>query len=102
MPLKECMEKHTEKELLFWQEWKKRKWNLPERSDHYVMDNTAILLKILALLPGTPPQVDPNRLKIKFKFGKGSPESSTAHKRNLTAMVKSIWKSRVNYKDPSK
>lgn len=39
MPLQECMEKHTERQLDIWNAWFDIQWSRPSRTDWYIMQN---------------------------------------------------------------
>lgn len=45
MPLMECMEKHTERQLYVWLAWFNLQMNKPSRSDYYLMQIARMLCK---------------------------------------------------------
>lgn len=95
MSIDECMSKHTERQKDMWMLWLQRNMDRPDRGDHYLMANTAVLHDILALLPGKRAKAtDPNQLKIKFKFKRRGPLSE-AEKRMITEHAKAAWAMRT-------
>jgi ADP-glucose pyrophosphorylase len=63
MSLRECMEKHTEKEMRVTLAWLEMQWDRPSRTDWYLMQVAAEVRRGLVKKPNS---VKTGDLKIKF------------------------------------
>lgn len=85
------MRSNTWTELLMWQEWRRRQWNRPSRSDHYLMQ---IAMQVRRVLAKHPKKIKLEHFKVPFKFKRVAtvtPKGNTAYK---TEVSKSVWASR--------
>jgi hypothetical protein len=70
MSLRECLDKHTEREMRITLAWLRMQWDRPNRTDWYLMQIAAEVRKGLVKYPN---HVKTDQLKIKFKFDEGRP-----------------------------
>ena len=86
MTLRECMEAHTNREYLTWQEWLDEQWNSPTLSDMYAMQTAA---EVRRSQSSKPRQVKLEHFRLKFRPRK--PTKPTMTKEQATAASKARW-----------
>lgn len=89
MPLGECMERHTYRQLLVWLAWLENQWNEPDRHDYYLMQIAAAICSVNAKRGRRPKLKD---FALKFRVGRNT---SSASKEQAAAVSKAIWAARL-------
>jgi hypothetical protein len=87
MSLRECMEKHTEREMKITLAWLEMQWDHPNRTDWYLMQIAAEVRKGLVKRPNN---VKTENLKIKFKFDRKCPAPATTPEQQMM-ISKQCW-----------
>ena len=93
MPLRDCMERHTHRELLAWNEWLDEQWNQPTRSDHYLMQ---IAQEVRRSFAKKCPKF--SAFKIPFQTPKPAKPVSPETIAQRAAIAKAIWSQRLGRK----
>jgi hypothetical protein len=89
MSLRECMEKHTEREMRITLAWLEMQWDRPSRTDWYLMQVAAEVRKGLVKRPNA---VKTEHLKIKFVLDrKRSARGSALTPQEQMALSKHRW-----------
>jgi ribosomal protein S19E (S16A) len=73
MSLRQCMRRHTERELKTWLAWLDMQWNTPERSDWYLMQ---VACEVKRVLMKNPQSVGVQDFRLKFKDTGARPAST--------------------------
>ncbi len=94
MTLKECIEKHTYREFLMWQEWLDSELSQPDKNSYYLMQIAAEVRHVLAK-KGTKINLDDFRLKF------SDPEQPSASSTKTAAkLAKAKWKAMTGITKP--
>lgn len=84
MSLRECMAKHTEREYRAWLAWLEMQWDMPSRTDCYLMQIACEVARVLAK--------NRNKIKVKdFKLLFGNSKKPKMNQEVYTALSKSRW-----------
>lgn len=89
MPLRECIEKHSHRVYLAWQQWLDDEANRPNRSDHYLMQ---IALEIRQFLYSFSKGKKKSLTLDKFKISFGKKETKKETKKEAAKKSLSMWK----------
>lgn len=95
MPLSRCLEEVSYREYLLWMAWLDKQWNQPDRSDHYLMQVSRDIARVLSKHPG---RIQTKDFKIEFErdgkplAGEVKPEISLEE---AAARSKAVWRFRL-------
>lgn len=89
MSLDECMANHTEKQILVWLEWLDQQMNVPSRTDTYLMQVAAELVR------GQVKSADKRKIKIndfriKFVRDDEKPNPVDVSRKQLAAFIQKV------------
>ncbi len=94
----ECARRHTRRQLRAWLAWVDMGLNRPGRTDAYLMQIAAEIVKTPARVWGKEPKgPNVNDMKLTFRAGDEppKPKAEPASVEAATAMSKAIWMARV-------
>lgn len=97
MGLRECMEKHTERELRVWLEWLNLQMDEPDRGDWYSMQIACEVRRVITLLCQS--RRDPTPVDFKLKFQKG-PQIKAESIEQAAQWAKAKWFGAVGIPPP--
>ena len=83
MPLRECLRKHTHRELQVWRMYLEEQWNKPSRVDNYLMQIAGEIRRVYYLLQVFGSKKKPYPVELKdfyLEFEKPKPTKEKAEK----------------------
>lgn len=83
----------THRQYRTWTVWELGEWNRPSRSDHYVMQLTAEVRRIVGWMNKNPGPLSLDKLKISFKSRSSEEEPIDVEEISRRAMA--VWRARL-------
>lgn len=104
MTLEECMEKHTERDLIRWLSWFDMQLERPRREDYYLMQ---IACEVRRVLSSKPNQIHLDDFQLKFKSSvppskpqPTAPSDKPPFSQEELQKKKSVWGAMLGIKIP--
>ena len=82
MPLRECISKHSHRELVLWMQWLHKEYDQPSRSDFYIMQLTAYVRAFMQGMSGSKAKIRLKDFLLEFNKKEIKLDNETINKLN--------------------